>query len=113
MANRTSRWVRLWVLLAVAAIAVAACSSGGESAAPGDESAAPPASAPPAGESAAPGGSPAAGGEFNCENVGGEVSVVGSWTGAEQDSFLAMVAPWEASRRARCRTLPASPARAS
>jgi alpha-glucoside transport system substrate-binding protein len=95
MANRTSRWVRLWVLLAVAAIAVAACSSGGESAAPGGESAAPPASAPPAGESAAPGGSPAAGGEFNCENVGGEVSVVGSWTGAEQDSFLAMVAPWE------------------
>ncbi|HEU5204515.1 MAG TPA: ABC transporter substrate-binding protein [Candidatus Limnocylindrales bacterium] len=94
MANRTGRWVRLWVLLAVAAIAVAACSSGGESAAPGGESAAPPASAP-AGESAAPGGSPAAGGEFNCENIGGEVSVVGSWTGAEQDSFLAMVAPWE------------------
>jgi alpha-glucoside transport system substrate-binding protein len=95
MANRTSRLSRLWVLLAVAAIAVAACSGGGESAAPDGESAAPGASAPPAGESAAPGGSPAAGGEFNCENVGGEVSVVGSWTGSEQDSFLAMVAPWE------------------
>ena len=27
--------------------------------------------------------------------IGGSVSVVGSWTGAEQDSFLAMVAPWE------------------
>lgn len=27
--------------------------------------------------------------------LGGSVSVVGSWSGAEQDSFLAMVAPWE------------------
>jgi alpha-glucoside transport system substrate-binding protein len=95
MANRTSRWVRLWVLLVVAAIAVAACSSGGESAAPGGESAAPGASAPAGGESVAPGGSPAAGGEFACENIGGEVSVVGSWTGAEEDSFRAMIAPWE------------------
>ena len=98
MANRTSRWSRLWVLLAVAAIAVAACRSGGESADPGGESAAPGASAPA--ESAAPGGSapagsPAAGGEFACENIGGEVSVVGSWTGSEEDSFRAMIAPWE------------------
>ena len=98
MANQTSRPGRLWVLLAVAAIVLAACSSGGESAAPGGESPGG-ASAPPA-ESAAPGGSPAAGspaagGGFACENIGGEVSVVGSWTGAEQDSFTAMVAPWE------------------
>jgi alpha-glucoside transport system substrate-binding protein len=97
MANQTSRPGRLWVLLAVAAIVLAACSSGGESAAPGGESPGG-ASAPPA-ESAAPGGSPAgspaAGGSFQCENIGGEVSVVGSWTGAEQDSFTAMVAPWE------------------
>jgi alpha-glucoside transport system substrate-binding protein len=95
MANRTSRLIRFWVLLAVAAIAVAACSSGGESAAPGGESQAPAASQPAGGESAAPGGSPAAGGEFACENIGGEVSVVGSWTGAEEDSFKAMIAPWE------------------
>ena len=27
-------------------------------------------------------------------NIGGEVSVFGTWTGAEQDSFLAMVKPW-------------------
>ena len=27
--------------------------------------------------------------------IGGTVSVVGSWSGAEQDSFIAMVAPWE------------------
>jgi alpha-glucoside transport system substrate-binding protein len=95
MANRTSRSIRFWVLLAVAAIAVAACSSGGESAAPGGESQAPAASQPAGGESAAPGGSPAAGGEFACDNIGGEVSVVGSWTGSEEDSFKAMIAPWE------------------
>lgn len=29
------------------------------------------------------------------EKIGGEVTVVGSWSGAEQDSFLAMVKPWE------------------
>ena len=28
-------------------------------------------------------------------DLSGSVSVVGSWSGAEQDSFLAMVAPWE------------------
>ncbi|MGB9376431.1 MAG: ABC transporter substrate-binding protein [Mycobacteriales bacterium] len=29
------------------------------------------------------------------DKLGGSVSVVGSWSGAEQDSFLAMIAPWE------------------
>jgi len=28
-------------------------------------------------------------------NIGGQVTVVGSWTGSEQDSFMAMVAPFE------------------
>ena len=39
---------------------------------------------------------PAAGatGGFACENIGGEVSVYATWTGAEQDNFHAMVAPW-------------------
>ena len=101
MASQRSRMRRLSALLGMAAL-VAACSSGGQSAAPGGES--PAASvAPPAGESpagsapagSAPAGSPAAGGSFACENIGGEVSVVGSWTGAEQDSFRAMIAPWE------------------
>ena len=96
MASQKSRMRRLSALFGMAAL-VAACSSGGQSAAPGGES--PAASvAPPAGESpagSAPAGSPAAGGSFACENVGGEVSVVGSWTGSEEDSFRAMIAPWE------------------
>lgn len=29
------------------------------------------------------------------EKLGGEVTFIGSWSGAEQDNFLAMVAPWE------------------
>jgi len=34
-------------------------------------------------------------GDVPTGEIGGTVSVVGSWSGAEQDSFLAMVAPWE------------------
>src|SRR5215207_3222989 len=82
MASHRSRMFRLSALLGAAAIVVAACSSGGESAAPGGES--------PAGS--APAGSPAAG--FACEELGGEVSVYATWTGAEQDNFDAMMAPW-------------------
>ncbi len=98
MESHRGRMRRLSALLGMVAL-VAACSSGGQTAAPGGES--PAASAPPpaSGESpaaaSAPAGSPAAGAGFECENIGGEVSVVGSWTGAEQDSFTAMVAPWQ------------------
>jgi alpha-glucoside transport system substrate-binding protein len=94
MASHRSRMFRLSALLGAAAIVVAACSSGGESAAPGGESPGG-ASAPPAGESptgSAPAGSPAAG--FACENIGGDISVYATWTGAEQDNFDAMMAPW-------------------
>ncbi|MFH5823076.1 ABC transporter substrate-binding protein [Georgenia sp. AZ-5] len=39
------------------------------------------------------GGGDGGGGEDG--ELSGSVSVIGSWSGAEQDSFLAMVAPWE------------------
>ena len=77
--------------LAIVVLVAAACSSGGGGASPdggGGESAAPGGSAP-----AASGGGGGTG--FTCENIGGEVSVYGTWTGAEEDSFRAMVAPWE------------------
>ena len=96
MESPRSRMARLSALLGVAALVFAACSSGTESAAPGGESPAA-ASAPAAGESpagSAPAGSPAAGGGFQCENIGGEVSVYATWTGAEKDNFDAMMAPW-------------------
>jgi alpha-glucoside transport system substrate-binding protein len=84
-------------LLGAAAILVAACSSGGgssgEPSASEAPSAAPPASAE-TGASGAPAGSPAASSGFTCENIGGEVSVYGTWTGAEQDSWNAMTEPW-------------------
>jgi len=71
--------------LVAAAVVVAACSSGGATTAPstGGESAAPTS----AGESAAP----TEGGQ-----LGGTVTVIGTWGGSEQESFLAMVAPFEA-----------------
>jgi alpha-glucoside transport system substrate-binding protein len=79
-------------LLGATALLVAACSSSGSSGEPAASegaSAAPPASAEPGAS-----GSPAASAGFACENIGGEVSVYGTWTGAEQDSFLAMADPW-------------------
>ena len=80
---------RLVAGLVASVLMVGACSSGGATTAP--SVAAPSAAAPSAepstgGESAAP----SAGGQ-----LGGTVSVIGTWTGSEQDSFMAMVAPWE------------------
>jgi alpha-glucoside transport system substrate-binding protein len=95
MASHRSRMGRLSALLGVAAIVVTACSSGGESAAPGGESPGASVAPPASGESpagSAPAGSPAAG--FACEELGGEVTVYATWTGAEQDNFDAMMAPW-------------------
>ena len=43
---------------------------------------------------ASPGGASGAAGGFACEDIGGEVTVYATWTGAEQDSFDAMIAPW-------------------
>ena len=87
MEERKLRWHRTAGLLAAIALVAAACSGGGTSA--------PPASAGGGGASA-PAGSPAAsGGGGSGGTLGGTVSVIGTWTGAEQDSFLAMVAPWE------------------
>jgi alpha-glucoside transport system substrate-binding protein len=40
------------------------------------------------------GASPTGGGGVPTGKIGGAVSVVGSWTGAEQESFMAMVKPW-------------------
>ncbi len=80
---------RLVAGLVASALIVGACSSSGATTAPSAaaSAAAPSAAASTGGESAAPS---AAGGQ-----LGGTVSVIGTWTGAEQDSFMAMVAPWE------------------
>jgi alpha-glucoside transport system substrate-binding protein len=96
MANHLGRRRRLIALLGAAAILVAACGNSGGTGTPG--AATPggpsePAGSGPVGSEPVGSTGPATG--FTCENIGGEVSVVGSWSGAEQDSFLAMVAPWE------------------
>ena len=79
---------RLIALLGAGAIVVGACSSGTASSAPSAaESAA--ASAPAASSEAS---APASGGS---EDLSGQtVSVIGTWTGTEQESFLAMTKPW-------------------
>lgn len=89
---------RAFAALAAFTLLFAACSSNNQSSAPngGGGSAAPSTAAESPGgspsESGAP-GSGAPGASFG--QIGGTVSVVGSWSGAEQDSFLAMVKPWE------------------
>jgi alpha-glucoside transport system substrate-binding protein len=85
MAKIWSRRSRLAALLGTVAIVAAACGNGGGTAAPGDTGGA----ASPGGGAASPGAAPSFG------NIGGTVTVVGSWSGSEQESFEAMVAPWE------------------
>ena len=75
-------------LMAVMLMAVA-CSSGSSSASP---EASTPASAPPASAGAGESASASASGGAQ---LGGSVSVIGTWTGTEQESFMAMVKPWE------------------
>ena len=86
MQLRGSAAARGFTLLAAASIAFAACSSSSSTPAP---SAAAPSSGAATGApgSAAP---PASGGQ-----IGGSVSVIGTWTGDEQKAFLAMVKPFE------------------
>ena len=85
MAKFWSRRSRLAALLGTVAIVAAACGNGGGTAAPGDTGGA----ASPGGGAASPGAAPSFG------DIGGTVTVVGSWSGSEQESFEAMVAPWE------------------
>jgi alpha-glucoside transport system substrate-binding protein len=85
MEERTFRWRRTAGFLAAIVLVTAACSSGGNAS-----------TAPTGGGASAPAGSEAAGSApAGSGGAGGSVSVIGTWTGAEQDAFLAMVAPWE------------------
>lgn len=86
MEERTSRLRRGIAVLAVTAIAVAACSGGSTT------SEAPPASAD-GGQSAAP-ATTAPSADGGGGQIGGSVSVIGTWGGSEQESFMAMVAPF-------------------
>lgn len=79
---------RLVAGLVASVLIVGACSSGAATTAPSAEAsaAAPSAEASAGAESAAP----SSGGQ-----IGGVVTVIGTWGGSEQDSFLAMVKPFE------------------
>ncbi len=77
---------RIAGLFMTATLVVAACSDGGAT-----PSAAAPTSAEPSPMASEPMASDEGGGQ-----IGGTVSVIGTWGGSEQESFLAMVAPFEA-----------------
>jgi alpha-glucoside transport system substrate-binding protein len=84
MQLRGSAAVRGLTLLAAASIAFAACSSSSSTPAP--------TTAPTSAATGAPGSAAASSGTGQ---IGGSVSVIGTWTGDEQKNFLAMVAPFE------------------
>jgi alpha-glucoside transport system substrate-binding protein len=67
--SRSTSLYRLVAGLATAAVLFAACGGGA-------------------------GASPSGGGGVPSGKIGGAVSVVGSWTGPEQESFMAMIKPW-------------------
>ena len=92
MEERNLRWRRATGFLAAMALVAVACGPAGGSAAPSTGASAPAPASPGGSAPAAPSGSPAAGGQ-----IGGTVSVIGTWGGSEQESFEAMIAPFEAS----------------
>jgi alpha-glucoside transport system substrate-binding protein len=84
MEERTYRWRRTTGFLMAVALVAAACGGGtGATTAPTTDGATPPPAT--SGDPA-----PTDGGQ-----IGGSVSVIGTWGGAEQDAFLAMVKPFE------------------
>jgi alpha-glucoside transport system substrate-binding protein len=86
MEERTTRWRRAIGLSSAVALIAVACGGGGTTPAPSDGGGA---TTPPASS-----GDPAptdGGGQ-----IGGSVSVIGTWGGAEQEAFLEMIAPFEA-----------------
>ena len=88
MEERTMRWRGGAVALMTVALVAAACGGGTSSASPVASAdgggTTPPASSEPAPSASADGG-----------QIGGVVTVIGTWGGSEQESFLAMVAPFE------------------
>ena len=82
MEDRITRLSRLGGLAGAVIIVAAACTSGAASPSAGTSAGASGAAPSEAPVSLAPGGT-------------GEVTVIGTWGGAEQEAFLAMVKPWE------------------
>jgi alpha-glucoside transport system substrate-binding protein len=94
MEERTFRWRRTTGVLAAFALVAAACGGGGGDASPAATDGG--GSSPAATDGAAPsdgGASPSDGGGGG--QIGGTVSVIGTWGGGEQESFEAMIAPFE------------------
>jgi len=80
---------RLAALVAAMALVAAAC-SGGDSGSSAGTSA-----APASGGAASPAGSGSpSGSAAGLENIGGEVSVLATWTDVEEENFRAMIQPW-------------------
>ena len=86
--------VRALTATTVLALVVVACSgdnTGGASTAPSADTGASPAESGAPAESGSPAGS---GSGFQFEQLGGEVTVLATWTDVEEENFRAMIQPW-------------------
>lgn len=90
MEERIGRRSKIAAMIAVLALAAAACTSNSATTTPAASVAPATPGASSSGEAMSP--EPSAGGE---DLTGQSVSVIGTWGGSEQDAFLQMVAPWE------------------
>jgi alpha-glucoside transport system substrate-binding protein len=93
------RRTRFGGLLVTAVLAVAACSGGGSSAPPASQAGTSAAPSVAASVAASVAVTPApvackAAPVTGLSNIGGKVTVIGTWTGSEQDSFMCMVKPF-------------------
>ena len=92
--NRTT-WVRAVSAFAAVTLAVSACATSSATPSPAATVSATAAAESPA-SSMAPGESTSAAPSMSGEDLTGQtVTVIGTWGGAEQEAFLAMVKPWE------------------
>ena len=96
MEERTYRRSRIAAFIAAATLVAVACSSGAASPSPAASTGGTVTAAPSSGGSGAPAGSGGSG-----DLTGQSVTVIGTWGGAEETAFHAMVAPWEAKTGAK------------
>ncbi len=96
MEERTYRRSRIAAFIAAATLVAVACSSGAASPSPAASTGGTVTAAPSSGGSSAPAGSGGTG-----ALAGQSVTVIGTWGGAEETAFRAMIAPWEAQTGAK------------
>jgi len=94
MQQRLRPGVRAFAVVAAVTLAVGACSGDSGGASTGTEPSADTGASPAASAGTASGSPGASGAGFQFEQLGGQVSVLATWTDVEEENFRAMIQPW-------------------